>query len=672
VFGNPVRDSPETQGTGLCTASKISNNSSQDFAQDPLFFSDKFNAFMESSVGTRVESVLRTPFDLSNNNTEVVGTKHSYGDFEDAVPGCRTGGCDFSPSILNEDNKDSIKFGVRFRGYLNVTPAITESPQHFGFFTDDAVSFVLFDKEGRRYDVINRSIDVGFPTWRTTNSVTFDHPGLYPVEILYAALGGDSAVELSILAGAYVDFEREASKTPAANLRDDGFTLVAPTSFYQTESGRTSFPDAFKCEQCNRRNAGDFTNSGCDESYYCNLAAVCAPCDTSEFCGPSCTTCGANEECINREGTFTCGCSKDSQCPNGRCDLETNVCTGCNDDGDCKSQGKVCDVPSNTCVECNADKDCSGGKYCDGTQHVCRECTSDAHCPRGESCVANACQTCSSTDSCAGNSCNCCPGGLQCASLTQGGTPTCVECTRDTDCAEGLRCDSANGRCVEELSECNTSDRCGPQCSRCPEERPLCLDGQVCVQCRADTECGDGRFCLSGECTLCTTDNRCGSRCESCADDTPFCKTDGTVKGSACVGCRENADCGPGGTCDLDTNTCGDTGCSVTCDEGTVCAGAECVECFADAHCPCGGTCDTVTNTCTTLCNDSSDCMGVEFCSPATQQCERGRRMANSAPGGGAFCCGAAPEDTRTHKAPAALALLGLAALFLFRLRRAR
>ncbi len=697
VTGEPVAPPPAQDGTGLCTASKVTSTPDTDFPTNALFFQSQFNTFMESPSGTRVSYVLRTPFDLSNNNTETVGLK-SYGDFlyTGNVEDCAgrvggQGGCGF---FINDTD---TAFGTRLRGLLKIPSGLVNKPLHFGFYTDDGVSFTIYDRRQVSYKVIDRPPKTGSPTWRTTNGVTFLKPGLYPVEILYANYEGDAALEMSRREGTYYDLEQGVEKLPVISLRDDGFTVLSSALFYQTESGRPSFEENLnRCEQCNRRDADRSGNSTCGSSFYCNSAALCAPCDSSTFCGPSCSPCGVSTPvCINRNSTYTCvQCSDDAQCPNGRCDpvtnecrgcngdddcpdtgrcdTQTNVCSGCNDDGDCKSQGKVCDVPSNTCVECNTDQECPDGKYCESTQHLCRECTSDSHCPRGESCMANECKPCSSTDSCAGNSCNCCPKGLQCASLTQDGTPTCVECTRDADCAGGLRCDSANGRCVEQVSECNTSDRCGPQCARCPEERPFCLDGQVCVACRADTECGDGRFCLSGECTLCTTDKRCGSRCEACADDTPFCKTDGTVAGSTCVGCREDVDCGPGGTCNRDTNTCGNTGCSVTCEEGTVCAGSACVECFADAHCPCGGTCDTATNTCTTLCNDSSDCQGAEFCSPATQTCERGRRMSNAAPAGGAFCCGAAPVEKPADRTPAALALLGLAALFLFRLRRTR
>ncbi len=629
VTGDPVAPSPAQQGTGLCMASKVSTKPAVDFPQDAATFIGGINTFMEADSGGRATMVLRVPLDLSNNNTS--GLKLSYGDFVDAVSGCPSGGCGFFR------NDTTTAFASRLRGYLNVTPEMVGRTLTFGFYTDDAVSLVIYDRSARAYRVVVRPPELGVPTWRTTNNVTFTKTGLYPVEVLYTEIAEHAALEVSVLIGSFSPFERPANDTPV-NLQSQRFALLEPARLYQTESGRPSFADENYCQQCNRQYANTAGNNGCDPGYYCNGAALCAPCDSATFCGPSCSPCGASTPlCLNRNGTFTCvQCSEDSQCPNGRCDLETNQCRGC-----------------------RTDANCPKGEYC-GTDNECHECTTDAHCPRGQTCADNTCQPCSSNDSCAGTSCNCCPGGLQCASTAPGASPTCVECTNDSQCSDGKRCDLANGRCVEKVAECNTSERCGAQCARCPTDRPFCLDGQVCVECRSDLECGDGRFCLSGECASCTTDKRCGSRCEACPTEQPFCLTDGTTAGSSCAGCRQDSDCGPGGTCDPKTHTCSASTCSVTCAEGKVCHGNSCVECFADAHCPCGGTCDTALNVCTTSCDDSNDCLGVQHCSANTQQCERGRRMPGTEPQGGGFCCGTTADST-----PGGLGLLLLLAAFL-------
>ncbi|RKH49696.1 hypothetical protein D7V93_31570 [Corallococcus llansteffanensis] len=665
VTGDPIAPSPGEIGTGLCIASSVSTNPAGDFPQSEATFNGGINSFMEANRSSRVTSVLRTPFDLSNNNTG--GLRQSYGDFIDVVSGCPSGGCGF---FINDT---TTSFASRLRGFINVTPDMIGVGLHFGFYADDAVSLVIYDRAQTAYPVINRPPTLGFATWRTTNTVRFSKTGLYPVEILYAEIGDHAALELSVNAGAFTDFERSANQAPFVNLSTSGFSLVPAEKFFQTDNGRPSFPaNLNQCDQCNRQFANLPGNGGCGSSYYCNAAALCAPCDSALFCGDTCSPCGqSTPHCANVNSRYSCvQCTADADCVTGRCDLTDNTCKGCVNDSQCAS-GQVCDEPSFTCVQCTGDENCPNGQVCDPTSNTCAECNQDTDCDRGLRCSNHACVLCDSNDACAGNSCNCCPNGTQCAAPTPGAPPSCVECTTDSQCSNGQRCDTVNGACVDAVPECNTADRCGPGCSKCPGERPFCLDGEVCVQCRTDLECGDGQFCLSGECSACTTDKRCGDRCDACDAATPFCLTDGSVQNSVCVGCVNDSDCGSG-TCDPTTRTCDNTNaCAVTCEEGLVCDGATCVECFADAHCPCGGTCDTTSNTCDISCADSGDCLGVEFCSAETQQCERGRRKPGTEPQGGAFCCGTTAEDTPTGST-AILVTLALGFLFLRSSRRVR
>lgn len=691
ITGLPVAPSPGEVGTGLCMATSTVNdpdNPVADFTTDEATFVGSVNTFIETTKPRRLTSVVRTPFDLSNNNTS--GDQQSFGDFQGVVSQCPVGGCNFPYPL-------SAGYGGRFRGYINVTSQWVNVPIHFGFYVDDAVSFVIYDRNQTAYQIINRPPRTGVPTWRTINTVTFTHSGLYPVEILYVELAEHAALEFAFLNsqnGSFTDFERGASTNPIVKLNENGFAIAPAEMFFQTDNGRPSFPsDLNRCEQCNRQFANLPGNGGCGSFYYCNAAALCAPCDSSLFCGEACSPCGQSTPfCANLNGRTQCvQCTEDSQCPNGRCDLTDNTCRGCNDDGDCPDNGRcdtttnqctgcnddsdcpggVCDVPNATCVQCNTDKNCPGDQVCDTATHTCQECNDDSQCPRGEICSNHQCTPCATDDSCAGNSCNCCPNGTQCAALTPGASPSCVECTSNSQCAAGQQCDTLNGRCVAEVPECNTADACGPGCAKCPTERPYCLDGEVCVQCRNDMECGDGQFCLSGECSTCTTDRHCGERCTACEGDTPFCLSNGSVQGSACVGCREDSDCGSG-VCNPTTRTCENSGaCAVTCEQGLVCDGASCVECFADAHCPCGGTCDLDTKTCSTSCKDSGDCLGVQFCSAETQECERGRRKPGTKPQGGAFCCGTTADATPAGST--AFLVLAAAGLMLLRnQRRAR
>jgi len=667
IQGPPIAPAIAGDGHGLCVASNVWTRPLNEFPQSRGTYIDGINGFVEEPISrqSRVTTVLRTEFDLSNNLND--GRTLSYGDFANQVvtSGCAVGGCSFN---VIEDNDAFTPFVSRFRGYINITADMADQPVHFGIYADDGISLVIYDRS-QGYQVINRPPMLGFATWRTTNTVTFLQPGLYAVEMLYSQVGEHAALELSLATDTFTDFERAANQPPVINLFNEGFQLLRPAQFFQTENGLPSFPGQLdRCEQCNRGNANLPGNGGCGPSYHCNAAALCAPCDSSLFCGEACSPCGeSTPHCANINGRTQCvQCTEDAQCPNGRCDLETNQCTGCNEDSDCPSG--ACDTNTFTCVECNNDTQCPSGKYCATDLNECRACTQDAHCPQGESCSNYECSPCATNDACAGSSCNCCPNGTQCAALTPGATPSCVECTTSSQCGEGKQCDTLNGRCVDSLPTCNTADSCGPGCVKCPGERPYCLDGQVCVQCRNDLECGDGQFCLSGECASCTTNRHCGPRCGACEGDTPFCLSNGSVQGSTCVGCRDDADCGSG-VCDPATRTCENSGaCAVTCEQGTVCNGTACVECFADAHCPCGGTCDVATNTCSTSCADSGDCLGVEYCSAKTQTCERGRRKPGTEPQGGAFCCGTTADATPAGSTT--LLLLLTAALTFLRNRR--
>lgn len=579
-----VADALPGQGTGLCAAAAVSMNPNTDFqTATPSAFTGAVNAFIETQKPNRTEWVIRTLLDLSNNNS--ANSFQSFGDFRDVMlPDCKTGGCDF---YLNDA---TTSFGARLRGYLNVTSDLTNKPIHFGFFVDDAMSLTFFGANNAKYTVVTRPAQLGLPVWRLTETVTFQKPGLYPLEIAYIEVAEHIALEMSYFIGTFTDFERPANQPPVVNLKDAGFTLFPPTSFFQTLSGNPSFPDLNACQQCDRAFVNQPGNNGCLGGYYCNEAALCAPCDTNTLCGPTCSPCGgATPFCVNLNGNLTCG-------------------------------------------GCRTDMDCANGFTCDPITKECNECNEDSDCPKGEKCDGKDCQPCNTPDSCAGASCNCCPDGqfgtqMDCAAIEPNGEPLCVECTSDAQCKGGV-CNLAVGRCMNALPENNTPTCCGDTCVNCltletvvingsPQARfPFCLPGPVgtaCAECRQDSDCGDGGFCLSGVCKACTRDKRCGMRCDSCGGDTPYCKGQ-TADTAQCVRCLTNDQCGEG-TCDTTTNTCNLAGCLVSCGPLTpFCNGLDCVECYADSHCPCGGTCNLGTNKCTPNCKTNIDCLGNDHC----------------------------------------------------------
>ncbi len=346
VTGNPVAPLPTAPGTGLCLASRVSTNPSGDFPQSNAGFTFGVNTFLDASPddsnpNARVTSVLQTLLDLSNNNT--AGQRQSFGDFENVAPGCQVGGCDFFV------NDTTTSFATRLRGYFRVSSDMVGLPVHFGFYADDAVALTLYDRQSRAYPVINRPPLLGTATWRTTNSVTFLTPGLYPVELVYAEITEHAALEMSVFVGSFSDFERGANQTPIIKLKEAGFSLVSPASLYQSESGQPAYSDPGACVQCNRQYANSAGNNGCDPGYYCNGAALCDMCDSNFFCGSSCSPCGGRTPfCAARARDHVCvecrqstDCTAPDACHVGVCDA-SGTCTF-----PAASEGTVC--PGGTC-----------------------------------------------------------------------------------------------------------------------------------------------------------------------------------------------------------------------------------------------------------------------------------------------------------------------------------
>ncbi|WP_438020495.1 outer membrane exchange protein TraA family protein [Sorangium sp. So ce315] len=662
-----IQELPEVEGTGLCAASAPSTTgrAESDFyvpGVDPeaikmderVPFIDKLNRFIDNSKETRLEYVIRTLLDFSNNNTNnadpMAGGPLSFGDFVGVMtPQCKEGGCDFPWNSHGLDQP----FGSRLRGFLRVPAELAGRPVHIGFYADDAVSLAFFDRVAGMKPVIVRPPFVGLPTYRVTNAVTFEKPGLYPLEVLYTEFWEHAALEMSFFLGDFDDFELGARETDSVNLKDAGFTLFEPAQFYQTLSGSPSFPDVNQCQQCSRAFAGLPGNAQCDRGYYCNEAALCAPCDTAYYCGESCS----------------------------RCEGEAQFCI---------------DVNGNRqCAQCRTSADCESGFVCDPETHECKEeyeCEVDEDCQRGWICVDHTCVVCDTADRCAGNSCNCCPNGINgtqmdCAAVEPGGDPMCVECLDDAQCPAGKRCHVPTGHCVDAIPANAQPDCCGEGCVDCmrPEDPndpqtppvPFCLPGPVgtaCAACRNDMDCAEGQYCLSGECKECVKDRRCGLRCESCGGDTPFC-FGRFAETAMCVRCTSDEQCA-GTTCNPETHAC-EPGCMATCGEETpYCDGEKCVECYADTQCPCGNTCDLETNTCDVSCKSNADCLGNEHCRWTDQadakECALGPMPDNVACGGTLADICSVSVVGEQGRDPRSIGLLALAALALLERQRQR
>ncbi|WP_438044298.1 outer membrane exchange protein TraA family protein [Sorangium sp. So ce128] len=324
IEGGPVAPLPAEAGTGLCGAQRPSSAPDVDFwvpTSDTAGFIEKMSTFFDAGQEELVSSVVRTPLDLSNRYD--AGSEASFGDFLDAVSDCPAGGCDF---VANEPD---VAFGMRLRGYLAVPPDYVEQPVHIGIYADDAVALVIYDSAQAPYPVLVQPPALGAPSWRMTNTVTFAEQGLYPVEILYAAIAEHSELEVSLLVGEFADFQLKAGEAGSTNLAESGFTLLEPAAFHRSVAGDAPASDEDACAQCGREFIGQSGNTGCEAGSYCNDAALCAPCAVDAFCGPSCNPCSAQApRCALVEGTPACvACVGDADCDDGEvCDLEAHAC----------------------------------------------------------------------------------------------------------------------------------------------------------------------------------------------------------------------------------------------------------------------------------------------------------------------------------------------------------
>ena len=284
VTGDPVAPLPSQAGTGLCMTEAVSTNPVVDFPQSGASLVSAINAFLDGH-STRTTRVIGTALDLGTSSAA------SAGDFT-GPPACPANGCPFAVGNL------ATAFAGRLRGYLAISPAQVGKALHLGAVADDAVAITLFDLALTAYPVFARAPTLGFPAWRITNEVTFAKPGLYPIEIAYAQVSDHAMLEVALLEGSFVDFERPVNQAPIVRLDDSGFAPLAPAILYQSSTGEPSAAGPSSCAQCTRAHAGSPGSAGCADGSHCNEAALCVPCNERTHCGAACVACADGESCV--------------------------------------------------------------------------------------------------------------------------------------------------------------------------------------------------------------------------------------------------------------------------------------------------------------------------------------------------------------------------------------
>ena len=206
-------------------------------------------------------------------------------------------------------------------------------------------------------------------------------------------------------------------------------------------------------------------------------------------------------------------CSNDSHCTDpgeARCDLDSHLCTYCDDDSQCEAGVEglpFCLLTTGTCVACLEASHCAeelGTRVCDVSDHVCRDCFGSLECaaetPELPVCVDDGrCMPCSEADS------GICGDDKPRCYLNE-----CVACLTYEDCPDG------NGfqLCELENHQCTS---CGfdTDCTGVPN-RPRCDGAGRCVECLGNSDCisAEGAPLLGRVCDYATS--ACHSACRVC------------------------------------------------------------------------------------------------------------------------------------------------------------
>lgn len=259
------------------------------------------------------------------------------------------------------------------------------------------------------------------------------------------------------------------------------------------------------CDKCNAVTWGPATCSKCSSGYVpsadglqCLVSSSAPGCFTDVQCLSASRWCGSSQSCQPQLG--------DGQsCPRG---------AAC--------QSSLCVKGLCTKVSCRSINDCNTGQWCNPQSGLCNNLLPDnVPCPSDAACASGLCrdtcaQACSATSPCSsgkfcddgtttGNAGFCadllaiaqpCTSDRACLSSLCGTLPTgsqvCVQCKGNTDCGQGQVCNFLDKTCIQKAAN-------GESCFG--NGNAGCLSGMcashTCVECLTSIDCAAGQYCES-------------------------------------------------------------------------------------------------------------------------------------------------------------------------------
>ncbi len=214
-------------------------------------------------------------------------------------------------------------------------------------------------------------------------------------------------------------------------------------------------------------------------------------------------------------------CSKNADCDEGWCDIDTHVCRTyptCPELPECGDQNEV----NGRCVECISNADCADSHrpYCNMGTFTCQTCPGDKPFWNG-----NECEACPAGTSLEGGVC-------ACPSDKPYRVAACIGCeSNKIFVSEHNACE-----CPSDLPNWNASAKvCSPACTN-----GYLWSGTACVECLTNADCKDTSTPVcnsSNACEACSTStpywNTSTKRCEACPTGTPYWNAS-TKKCEAC------------------------------------------------------------------------------------------------------------------------------------------